>query len=985
MSLRIEKPTKYWPVLTFLNIEFGEINSDDCTECFELKENFKKENNFCWKEVFENKKFPNLFCKDHQSCQINYEPLIFLINKEQRSKRGNFITYSLSNICPPKTEEITQIFPYFEKVKNPSMFIPSKSISSALEEIKQKLELNLNNNITNQFFHLLINEDWTNSTIIINDGDSTKMNYLLDEMLKIGFIPNVVRDGRKVFLIEIEELGIKFLRSNNYFNGNEYQIAKLFDVEVQKKFFPNRFQDFGYKGSIPDSKFFFEFSDTETERLEKIEYICNFKKNNFNWIYSKELMQFCEEKLTILSLCFLKFIHESFSFQILLQKDDEFKLIHPLASNICSLSSFTYKLYKLFYLNDYEIFAIKNEFGGNLSKEVSAQEYEWSCFMQFKYPEREYRSAFNHPLGAKIFKECYPDLYSAKDQEAVFYNGCFYHAHVPGCLLNPNVNFNTNHVLFNKSYQEINDVFNKKIALLLLNNPDEIKKVTIVWECQYLQERGNDLELKTFLDTTFQKRPLQRLRPCTAVRGSFTECYALKWLQSENPSDLFYCLDFNGMYSHIGLTSKFGVGAYKIIVGNDLKYINLKNGQFYFKNDVNYMVGVMMVSILPPKNLFYPFLPYRLNDESSIFTLCAKCSENETKNCSHSDIERSFISVYFISELVFALQLGYKINEIYECHYFEKSDFILRDFINKLACLKLQNSNLFSNLTTIEEKESYCDYLNAVMQFSEPFKLKVDNVQFNETKRNLYKTMMNSIFGKLEQRSDKPKTVYVNSQEELEKYYFSDSTITSIYCINNDVCELELKTPNEKLPPNRENNSYIGGEIVAYGRILMYQTIQKIDSIGKIFYVDCDSCFFTLPKSVQNPLEVSDAFGAFKNVFKGEILSFFCIGPKNYAICYKTENNKVKHVTKIKGLSLSSYYLQNEINTSTFNYFMSKYLTEEIEKKQIAQLRCRKEKKSRKVFKKLEIVRFSNQITNRRIVIKNCKYATTVPFGFKLN
>jgi hypothetical protein len=199
------------------------------------------------------------------------------------------------------------------------------------------------------------------------------------------------------------------------------------------------------------------------------------------------------------------------------------------------------------------------------------------------------------------------------------------------------------------------------------------------------------------------------------------------------------------------------------------------------------------------------------------------------------------------------------------------------------------------------------------------------------------------------------------------------------------VCELELKRSNEKLPPNRENNSYIGGELVAFGRIFMYEIIQKIDLIGKIFYVDCDSCFFSLSNSIPLPLEISDAFGAFKNVFPGEIISFYCLAPKNYAISFKTADNKIKHITKIKGISLSSYYLENEISTATFNYFLSKYLMDEIEKKEIAQLKCRKNKKSQKQSVKLEIVRVSNQITNRRILIKQCKYISTVPYGFNDN
>ena len=809
-------------------------------------------------------------------------------------------------------------------------------------------------------------------------------NFLLSAMLQIGIAPKVVRNGQKVFLLEIEELGIKFLRSNNYFDGNEYKMASLFNIAFEKNFFPARFQNVIYKGDIPNESFFFEFTDSKEIREEKIKFLTNFKKNNSTWEFSKEILKYSEEKLNILSLAFLKFIEESFLFQNLLQHKDESKLIHPMGNNVSSISSFIYKVFRLFYLNSYDIYAIKNEFGGNLAKQVSAQENEWSSYMQFIHPEREYRSAFSHPLGAKIFNNCVPDLYSAKTKEALFYNGCFYHAHMHECLLNPNASPQTNHPLFKESYQQINDNFNKKIAMLLANNPLNIEKVTIIWECEYLKQKTTNLDLKTFLSTTFKERPLERLRPRTAIRGSLTECFALKWLKSENQNEIFYCLDINGMYSHIAMTSKFPIGPYKILLGKDVNDIAFKSGQFFYKDIQNPMVGVMMISILPPKDLFFPFLPYKLKDETTVFSLCLKCAENQNQTCNHSDDERSFTSVYFISEIIFALELGYKINEIYECHYFEQSDFILKDFIKTLACLRFQNSDLFSDCTTFKEKQSYCDYLNKQTNFNEPFVLNVQDIHYNKSKQFMYKKMMNSIFGKLEQRSDKPKTVYVTSQEEIEQYYFSDSIITSIFCLNENLCELEIKTDNEKLPPNRENNSYIGGELVALGRILIYKTIQQIDLIGKVFYVDCDSCYFTLPITTKMPLEISDCFGAFKNVYPGEILSFFCIAPKNYAITFKAENNQVKHVTKIKGLSLSSFYLENEINSATFNFFLSKYLNDEIEKKQIAQIRCRKDKKTQKTTNKLEIVRFSNQICNRRIVVKKCKYVTTVPYGFTL-
>jgi len=167
-------------------------------------------------------------------------------------------------------------------------------------------------------------------------------------MLQIGFVPKVVRDGRKVFLMEIEELKIKFLRSNNYFAGSEYEIAKMFDITFQKRFFPNRFPDMFYKGCIPKEEYFFDFKDTKTIRQEKLDFIQNFKENNLCWCFEKELVMFSEQKLIILTMAFLKFIKECFLFQCLLQNNGEERLqfIHPLGNNVCSTSSFIYKVYK---------------------------------------------------------------------------------------------------------------------------------------------------------------------------------------------------------------------------------------------------------------------------------------------------------------------------------------------------------------------------------------------------------------------------------------------------------------------------------------------------------------------------------------------------------------------------------------------------------------------------------------------------------------
>ena len=59
---------------------------------------------------------------------------------------------------------------------------------------------------------------------------------LLQSFVRNGFCPSMVRQGRKIILMEIKDLGIRFLRSNSYFDYNEYELAKLFDIEFNLSF-----------------------------------------------------------------------------------------------------------------------------------------------------------------------------------------------------------------------------------------------------------------------------------------------------------------------------------------------------------------------------------------------------------------------------------------------------------------------------------------------------------------------------------------------------------------------------------------------------------------------------------------------------------------------------------------------------------------------------------------------------------------------------
>jgi hypothetical protein len=79
-----------------------------------------------------------------------------------------------------------------------------------------------------------------------------------------------------------------------------------------------------------------------------------------------------------------------------------------------------------------------------------------------------------------------------------------------------------------------------------------------------------------------------------------------------------------------------------------------------------------------------------------------------------------------------------------------------------------------------------------------PFNLTPQNICDNSYLKSFYKLSANSLFGKLEQKSNRTKTKFVTSQNELEDIFFSNDEIESIICLNENCCQIEIKPNNLK-------------------------------------------------------------------------------------------------------------------------------------------------------------------------------------------
>jgi hypothetical protein len=583
-KLHIEKFPKSWPFLAFIGIEYSTISVQNCIKCFEVKCEYQKVGSKYHKsDNIENQ--PQFCCENHKTNEIYLEPSLIIIYKE--IKRGTFKKFVLSCDDFHLNDFTENDFMNFEYVLEELSSIynvqsnhkkKTKKTSDFNKNLRKlQSQQNCSLSLIDKFVKLISNPEWENMTFITQDSTSQNYNTILSGFIKNGFCPKVIQNGRKILFMEVESFNLRFITSNSYFEGSEFDVARQFHVDFDHYFFPESLKNpiyFQYEGCVPNVEHFYCFSDNENAKFQKKEFVSKMVQENYVWNYEKELLRFCDEKLFLLTLACLKFLKESFDFQILIQSEKETfnnELLHPFGFHVCSMPGFTYKLYKIFYLNYEDIYVVQNEYGIN-TKNVSRIEHEWASFMEYKYPDCQFMSAFNNSRGQQYFKEAIPDLYSPITKEAHFFHGCKWHGHLDNCLLNPfATNESKNPVGMN--YKSLNEEFLKKASNLLERNSDKVHKVTIHWECRYLNSKQND-DIQFFLKTIYKPHPLRRLCPRSCVRGAYTDVFALKWTKNMFPNENFFFYDVNSLYSYVAMSFPFFTSKYTVLMGNDLNNIS---------------------------------------------------------------------------------------------------------------------------------------------------------------------------------------------------------------------------------------------------------------------------------------------------------------------------------------------------------------------------------------------------------------------------
>ena len=412
-----------------------------------------------------------------------------------------------------------------------------------------------------------------------------------------------------------------------------------------------------------------------------------------------------------------------------------------------------------------------------------------------------------------------------------------------------------------------------------------------IWEHEFRKLIASDPSVAAFVKNLDLSNPLN---PRDAFYGGRTEGFRLLYEKREDEQG-----HYGDVVSEYPAVMKYG----EYPVGHPIKIVRgFQEIEAYF--------GIAKIAILPPRGLYIPVLPVRVNGKL-YFPLCRTCAENQNQHtCTCDDKKRTLYGTWCTPEIMEAIQNGYKVIKIYEVHHWiNKTNTLFKDYINTFIRMKQEASGFPSTVQSEEEK----------LKFMEEFKnkegiaLKYENVKINPGLRSVSKLILNCLWGKFVQHPNLEKNTFVSDEKQ---FYNLVTDTTRVICnynvLDSDIASVVWKYKSGFIPSSKNSNVYIAAFTTCHARLRLYQLL-KITGWYTL-YSDTDSVMYF--DSIYNPLPLP--MGNYLNEVKDEltcehvgcagcdrrhhIVTFVGAGVKNYA--YKTDTGS--NVVKIRGFSITS-------------------------------------------------------------------------------
>ena len=389
------------------------------------------------------------------------------------------------------------------------------------------------------------------------------------------------------------------------------------------------------------------------------------------------------------------------------------------------------------------------------------------------------------------------------------------------------------------------------------------------------------------------------LEPRDAFYGGHTEEFTL----FQKDQDISY-VDVTSLYPYINKTGKIPIGHHEIVTEGF--------------TDIQQYEGLIKCNILPPRGLYIPVLPVKMN--KLLFTLCRTCSDNHQQTpCQHNDEERSLTGTWVTDELKKALEKGYVVQRIYEVWHFDeteqydpktKTGGLFTDYVNTFLKMKQEASGWPEWCQNENDRWSYIrDYHE-----KEGILLDYNNIKKNPGLRALAKVMLNSFWGKFGQRSNMPRIKYISQPVEYFDMLTSDQIIVmGINFVSDEMVEMRYQCKEGFVEESGKTNVVIAAYTTAQARLKLYSYLEQLGP--RALYANTDSVVYISRPGEWKP-ELGDYLGDLTDeVPYNIIIEFVTGGPKNYAYkIARPDKDGITTICKVRGITL------NYKNSLTINF-----------------------------------------------------------------
>lgn len=184
-------------------------------------------------------------------------------------------------------------------------------------------------------------------------------------------------------------------------------------------------------------------------------------------------------------------------------------------------------------------------------------------------------------------------------------------------------------------------------------------------------------------------------------------------------------------------------------------------------------------------------------------------------------------------------------------------------------------------------------------------------IEKNPGLRSIAKLCLNSLWGKLGQRSNLPTIEFVNSPEKFfSLFHNSDKTIKAVDIMTDHILKIMHQTKNE--PLSFRNNVVIAAFTTCHAWLILYSYLEKLNK--RVLYCDTDLVIY----SGKPDVPLSSYLGGMTNEVPDglRITKFVGVGPKSYG--YELSNGST--VLKIKGITLN--YRNRQVKTLDLLHWM---------------------------------------------------------------